>query len=207
MYLHMSTGLWASIWGGNVTGWRGRSFTSWLKRKSEEQVPEELRKAGPSLVSAASLGGPTGGWCLPVGRRVKRPPGPGHPQELCCWAGPCTSCLQVPSALTGPAEARPCPPHGPQPHSDSGARPPQHQAATRGQTSTGGVGRSWSKGAKLQLCEQSKSAVRNTASNAGDVLDFRTPATEMVTVLTISLLMCASDHHAWHLKYTCLLKN
>lgn len=40
MHLHMSTGLWASIWGGNVTGWRGRSFTSWLKRKSEEQVPK-----------------------------------------------------------------------------------------------------------------------------------------------------------------------
>lgn len=57
------------------------------------------------------------------------------------------------------------------------------------------------------LCGQSKSAVRNTASAAGDTLGFRTPATEMVTVLTIPLLMCASDHHAGHLQYTCLLKN
>lgn len=84
----------------------------------------------------------TGGWSPP-------PPGPGHPQELCCWAGPCNPCLQGPPALTGPAEARPHPPHGPQPHSDSGTSPPQHQAATRGQTRTGGVGRSWSKGTKL----------------------------------------------------------
>ena len=57
------------------------------------------------------------------------------------------------------------------------------------------------------LCGQSKSAVRNTASAAGGTLGFRTPATEMVTVLTIPLLMCASDHHAGHLQYTCLLKN
>lgn len=103
-----------------------------------------------------------------------------------------------PSALKGPAEAGPCPLMGPSPTVTQVQGAPKHQAAPRGQTSTGGavVGRSWSKGLKLQLCEQSKSVVCNTASNAGDVLDFRTPATEMVTVLTISLLMCASDHHA-----------
>ena len=118
------------------------------------------QKGWPITYASCILRRPS--WCLPVGRRVKRLPGPGHPQELCCGAGPCTPCLQGPPALRGPAKARPRPPHGPQPHSDSGARPPQHQAATRGQTRTGKV-RSWSKGVKWWLCGQSKSAVHHAA--------------------------------------------
>lgn len=153
------------------------------------------QKGWPITYSTCILRRPS--WCLPVGRRVKRLPGPGHPQELCCGAGPCTPCLQGSPALRGPAKARPHPPHGPQPHSDSGARPPQHGAATRGQTRTGEV-RSWSKGVKRRLCGQSKICSSSCCWR---------PATEMVTGLTIPQLICASHHHAGHLQYTCLLKN
>lgn len=102
-----------------------------------EQVPERAQKAGPSLVSAASPGvAPLkGDACLWAGGWL--PSGPGHPKNSAAGLAPAPPASKSPQHSKALQGGR-CPPHGPQPHSDSGARAPKHQAAPRGQTSTGG---------------------------------------------------------------------
>ena len=142
----------------------------------------------------------TGGWSSP-------PPGPRSPPRTLLLGWP----LQ-PLPPRPPSTHRPC--RG-QATSSSWAPAPQwlRHKPSPAPGCYQGPDKDWRGGEKLikrheaALCGQSKSAVRNTASAAGEALGFRTPATEMVTVLTIPLLMCASDHHAGHLQYTCLLKN